>query len=41
MLYNASKNAKAKDLKKRIERSVDNILERSAKASLLIKLNNI
>ena len=41
MLYNASKNATAKDLKKRIERSVENILERSDKASFFMKLNSI
>ena len=41
MLYTASKNASAKDLKKRIERSVDNIIERSMKASLFVKLNNL
>ena len=41
LLYNTSKNAKKKDLTKRIERSVKNIIERSYRSSLYQKLDKL
>ena len=41
LLYNTSKNANIRDIKRRIERSVKNIIDRSNRASMMIKLNNI
>jgi hypothetical protein len=41
LLYTASKNAKRKDLSKRIERSVRNIIDRSNRGSFFKKMDMI